>query len=145
MAQMIQVLVIDDDRLIRVLLRSILENVGLQVLDASGGRLGLRLLRAAPCDLVITDLLMPDVDGVAVIREVRKEFPEIKIIALSGGGMTMTAETALDVAQRSGALRRLTKPVFQHQLLATIQELFPAWQPQDQDWKLVADPDGNSF
>ncbi|MBF0428720.1 MAG: response regulator [Magnetococcales bacterium] len=131
MAQTIQVLVIDDDRLIRVLLRSILENEGLQVLDASGGRLGLKILRAAPCDLVITDLLMPDLDGVGVIREVRKEFPDVKIIALSGGGMTITAGTALDVAQKSGALRSLVKPVMRQQLLMAIQELFPEWQPSE--------------
>ena len=131
MAQTIQVLVIDDDRLIRVLLRSILENEGLQVLDASGGRLGLKILRAAPCDLVITDLLMPDLDGVGVIREVRKEFPDVKIIALSGGGMTITAGTALDVAQKSGALRSLVKPVMRQQLLTAIQELFPEWQPSE--------------
>lgn len=129
MTQTIQVLVIDDDRLIRVLLRNILENVGLQVLDASGGRLGLRLLRAAPCDLVITDLLMPDVDGVGVIRELRKEFPHVKIIALSGGGMTMSAATALEVAHKSGSVRSLVKPVFRKQLLDTIQEMFPDWQP----------------
>ncbi|MBF0127411.1 MAG: response regulator, partial [Magnetococcales bacterium] len=113
----------------RVLLRSIMEGVGLEVLEASGGRPGLGHLRAARCDLVITDLLMPDVDGLGVIREVRKEFPEIKIIALSGGGHVLKAATALEVAIRSGALRTLVKPIFRDQLLATIRELFPDWQP----------------
>ncbi|MBF0180778.1 MAG: response regulator [Magnetococcales bacterium] len=138
MERTIQVLVIDDDRLIRVLLRDILESAGLEVLEAAGGRPGLRYLRAARCDLVITDLLMPDVDGVAVIREVTREYPDVKIIALSGGGHTLSAVMALDVAQRSGALRTLLKPVYRDQLLATIHELFPDWQPPPEE--AVGDP-----
>ncbi|MBF0190577.1 MAG: response regulator [Magnetococcales bacterium] len=131
MARTIQVLVIDGDRLNCALLRNILENEGLQVLDASGARLGWQILRAAPCDLVITDLLITDPDGGSVLEVLLREFPETRIIALTRGGGGRSRISEREEQAFRGVVRILERPVFRQELLTAIQELFPDWQPEE--------------
>ncbi|MBF0270448.1 MAG: response regulator [Magnetococcales bacterium] len=135
MARTIQVLVIDGDRLNCMLLRNILENEGLQVLDAPGARLGWQVLRAAPCDLVITDLLLMDPDGETVLATLLREFPETRIIALTRGSGVRSRPSPWEGEAFRGVMRTLEKPVFRQELLTAIQELFPDWQPDASNWE----------
>lgn len=116
------VLVIDDDETIRVLLRAILEREGYRVVDAPDGAKGIRRYEESPTDLVITDLIMPGKEGIETIRDLRKEFPHVKIIAVSGGGR-IGPESYLKMAKGVGALRTLSKPFDRLVLLKTIQEV----------------------
>src|SRR2546430_17356602 len=77
-----RILVIEDDALLRGAIRIVLESAGYEVLDAADGDAGLRLHREQGADLVVVDLYMPERDGLEVIREVRAEAPQSKIIAM---------------------------------------------------------------
>jgi CheY-like chemotaxis protein len=116
------ILVIDDDETIRVLLRTILEREGYRVVDAPDGDKGLRQYQESPTDLVITDLIMPGKEGIETIRDLRKKFPHVKIIAVSGGGR-IGPESYLKMAKGVGALRTLSKPFDRLVLLKTVQEV----------------------
>jgi CheY-like chemotaxis protein len=116
------VLVIDDDETIRVLLRTILEREGYRVVDAPDGDKGLRQYQESPTDVVITDLIMPGKEGIETIRDLRKKFPHVKIIAVSGGGR-IGPESYLKMAKGVGALRTLSKPFDRMVLLKTVQEV----------------------
>jgi two-component system response regulator (stage 0 sporulation protein F) len=83
---MATILIIDDEEIIRVLLRSALEEVGYEVTEAANGREGLELYRRRPADLVITDIIMPELDGLDMLLELTREFLHAKVIAISGAG-----------------------------------------------------------
>ena len=116
------ILVIDDDETIRLLLRAILEREGYRVEDASDGDVGIKQYRKNPTDLVITDLIMPNKEGIETIRDLRREFPNVKIIAVSGGGR-IGPDSYLKMARGVGALRTLNKPINRRTLLKTIGEV----------------------
>lgn len=118
-----RILVIDDDIHIQQLLRQILEQEGYHVLDAPDGNKGLELYRQSPTDLIITDIIMPEKEGLETIRELKCEFPDVKIIAISGGGRVFDRKICLDSAKGLGALRVLAKPLDLKALLKAIQEL----------------------
>ena len=84
---MARILVVDDEEGIRTLLRNILVREGHHVTTAADGVEALQVVDTQPVDLVITDLIMPEKEGVETISELRKRFPAVKIIAMSGGGM----------------------------------------------------------
>lgn len=119
---MAKILVIDDDPDIRSLLRRILERAGYEVIDAPDGMAGTDLYRQCPTDLVITDILMPGKSGWEAILELRTDFPDIKVIAISGGG-TLGPFSYLMLAKRFGARQVMSKPIEKHRLLTTVQEL----------------------
>ncbi|MEY4704051.1 MAG: hypothetical protein RL042_247 [Nitrospirota bacterium] len=100
------ILIADDDPLILSLLRDILCPVGYQVLEAANGNQALSQLRQRKVDLIITDLMMPGMDGLELIRAVRREFPEIPMIAMSGG----FGEQFLPIAEVLGSQAILSKP-----------------------------------
>ena len=106
---MARILVIDDDDQIRRMLRMMLEMKGHEVLEANNGKEGLRLHRATHPELAITDMLMPEMDGVELMLALRREAPRLKIIAMSGGGRYKQAE-ALDMAEPLGAFATIAKP-----------------------------------
>src|SRR5882724_4831199 len=83
-----RILVMDDDALLRGALRVALEAAGYEVLEAGDGDAGLRLQREQGADLVLVDIFMPQRDGLEVIRALRAETPQTKIVAMSGGGQT---------------------------------------------------------
>jgi two-component system response regulator (stage 0 sporulation protein F) len=113
------ILVIDDDHQVRAVFRTILERAGHHVLEARTGTEGLRLFHQSPVNLVITDVLMPDMDGLEVTQTVHREAPGIPVIALTGG----TGERDfLEVAKLLGARRLLHKPVTKAELLHAVQE-----------------------
>lgn len=115
------VLVIDDESQIRGLLRKVLEREGYSVTEASDGVEGCReYLRAKP-DLVITDLTMPEKNGLETIRELVADNPQVRIIAISGGGQRFP-EYFLDKAAKEGARLLLTKPFSNQQLLTAVSQ-----------------------
>ena len=90
-------------------------------MEASDGIEGLRLFREKPADLVITDLIMPNKDGIGMIIEIRKEFPNVKIVAMSGGGLNRP-EGYLRGAQKLGAACTLAKPINRQELLRAVKD-----------------------
>jgi len=116
------ILIIDDDNQFRTMLRKMVERNGYEVIEASDGKEGIKLYRKNPTDLIITDLIMPEKDGIETIQELRKDFPDVKIIAISGGGR-LGPHDYLHLAKMLGAQRTLTKPIELPELLRNIKEL----------------------
>lgn len=104
------ILVIDDVATIRESLRLSLEGAGYAVAEAPDGEAGLDLLARQPFDAVVTDLWMPGMDGIALLKRVRRERPGLKVIAISGGGPAMTLDLSATLAQVWGAEAVLYKP-----------------------------------
>jgi CheY-like chemotaxis protein len=113
------ILIIDDNEQIRVFLRKVLEGAGYLVTEAPDGQKGLRQFRQTPTALVITDLLMPDKDGLEVTMALHRESTTVKIIALTGGS---GQRDFLEVAKILGAHRTMKKPVTITELLQAVQE-----------------------
>lgn len=106
---MAHILVIDDDKMICDLLRRTLEKTGYRVTEAHDGQMALNAHKASPADLVITDMLMPGMEGIQTIMEFRRLNPALKIIAMSGGGMGKGSDY-LNMAKKFGAFHTLAKP-----------------------------------
>ncbi|MCU0574161.1 MAG: response regulator [Syntrophobacteraceae bacterium] len=116
------ILVIDDEELLVRMVKTMLEREGYRVLVAPNGKHGLKLFREEPVDLVITDIFMPEKEGLETIRELRREFPGIKIIAMSGGMARAEGFSALPLAEKLGANHTLLKPFERAQLLSVVSE-----------------------
>lgn len=125
---MARVLVIDDDRLVRGMMRRALKTAGHEVMEAENGYAGLALFARAPADLVVTDILMPDKEGIATIRELRQQDRRVRILAVSGGGTHMVCEKLLGFASELGANDVLAKPFRGTELIAKVAELLAASQ-----------------
>ena len=103
------ILLIDDDDLSRGAIHKMLERAGYAVQSTGDGRGALDQYRSDPTDLVITDLIMPDIDGLEIIQELRRISPSVRVLAISGGGR-VEAEEYLSVARKFGAVEVLPKP-----------------------------------
>ena len=115
-----KILVIDDEEPIRQLLHEALEGAGYQVWEASTGIEGLRQVCAQPVDLVITDILMSDMDGLEIVGTLHRDFPNIRIIAISGGSKDLDYCV---VAKMLGAHETIPKPFALSHLLETVTHL----------------------
>jgi two-component system response regulator (stage 0 sporulation protein F) len=104
---MASILIVDDDAPIRAVLRNILEEDGHQIREATNGQIGLRLYREAPADLVITDILMPERDGMEVTLALTQEFLDARVIAMTGA---TGDRNFLNIAKLFGARRVIQKP-----------------------------------
>jgi two-component system, chemotaxis family, chemotaxis protein CheY len=111
------VLVVDDEDQIRQLIRETLEQAGYEVQEARDGKDALERYRANNTDLVIMDILMPDQDGLESIMTLRREFPNSRVIAITGGSDMIGILNFLDVAKMLGARRTLQKPFDMRTLL----------------------------
>jgi len=124
---MATILVIDDEEDIREMLRIFLTEAGFEVQVAADGEEGMHLFHTAPPELVITDIFMPNREGFAVIKELRRDFPETKIIAMSGGGKVGVREETtmelLTIARAFGASCTFVKPFHLNDILITVNEL----------------------
>lgn len=118
---MTRILVIDDEAPVRRILRQMLERAGYEVVEAPDGAKGLRLYHQDPVDLIITDILMPEKEGIETIMALCKTAPRVKIIAISGGGR-MNKKDLLSTAKALGAARTLAKPFTREEVLAAVQE-----------------------
>ncbi|MDM8525411.1 response regulator [Desulfococcaceae bacterium HSG8] len=117
-----RVLVIDDDPVIRRLLRSALEKAGYEVTEAPDGRIGTKCHREEPADLIILDLIMPEKEGIETLIELKQDFPDVRIITISGGIMGKT-ETLLTAAKGLGASRTFEKPLDIGKILEAVKDL----------------------
>ena len=116
------ILVVDDEPGIRELLCLMLEAAGHNVVAAEDGIQAPKVLAAQPIQVVITDLLMPERDGLEFIAEIRKKFPSVKIIAMSGGGH-IARDSYLRIAKNFGAHVLLEKPFSQSGVLGAIESV----------------------
>jgi len=107
---MAKILIIDDDPALRGTMRKILERSGHEVTEAADGDAGLRQVAAAAPDLVITDLLMPEKEGIETIQELTERYPDVRILAVSGAGGSEEEEGPLMDAKLFGAHAVLPKP-----------------------------------
>jgi len=117
-----RILVIDDEPQIRSMLRMMLEREGYEVEEAPDGIEGIKRYRQKSTDLIITDLIMPNKDGIGMIIDLKKEFPDAKIIAMSGGGLNKP-EGYLKGAQKLGAECTLTKPIDRKEMLRAVKDI----------------------
>jgi CheY-like chemotaxis protein len=114
------ILVVDDDVIVRETITRILEDKGYRVLTAENGDEGLSLFRAKRPDLVLTDIIMPEKEGIETIIVIRKEAPAARIIAMSGGGRAQNKHF-LDLAKALGADDALDKPFIEADLLDRVE------------------------
>jgi PAS domain S-box-containing protein len=117
-----RILLVDDDESVRTVLKKVLESAGYLVVEADNGSDAIKLYRKDPADFVITDIVMPDKEGLAVIRELKAEFPDLKIIAISGGGRG-GSRSYLEVAKHFGAEITLEKPISPELLLSAVSRI----------------------
>lgn len=119
------ILVVDDDDALRLVIRRTLQSAGYRIAEAADGRQAYRELSRQRVDLVITDIIMPDVEGIELILHLRRDYPRLPILAVSGGGR-ISPEDYLLSARRCGATSTLTKPFEVHELLTQVAALLPA-------------------
>lgn len=120
-----RILVIEDEDMVRDTVRDVLTRAGYEVSGAVNGEKGLDALNARPIDLVITDILMPEKEGIETIIEIRKTNSDIKILAISGGGRAQSLHP-LEMAGRIGADMILAKPFEPEKLLSVVRDLLSA-------------------
>lgn len=118
------ILVIEDNENMLRMVTDLLSRSGYQVLSASDGVQGMKIYHQVKPDLVLTDIIMPDKEGLEVIMELWRETPRPKIIAMSGGGM-MDPRTYLALAEKLGADEVLQKPFRPADLLAMLKKHLP--------------------
>jgi CheY-like chemotaxis protein len=106
---MIRILLVDDDDMSRGAIHKMLERAGYAVESTSDGDEVIRMYGQQEADLVITDLIMPDKDGLEIIQDLRRLNPQVRILAISGGGR-VDANEYLAVARKFGAVEVLSKP-----------------------------------
>ncbi len=116
------VLVVDDEPGMREMVKQLLLNEGYHVLEASNGKHAMEFLKNETPELVITDIIMEEMDGVEIILEIRENYPDVKIIAMSGGNK-ISSEDYLESASELGADRIFTKPFALSDMLNAIKEL----------------------
>jgi CheY-like chemotaxis protein len=119
---MATILIIDDEPGILGVLRKILEGAGHSVSEASDGEAALKHFEGSPSDLVITDIFMPEMDGIEFLVHLRTTFPDAKVLAMSGGGL-LSRDQALSDASLLGADQVLQKPFSREQLLEAVDRI----------------------
>jgi len=119
-----EILIVDDDDNVRAAVSRTLERAGYIVHQGRNGREGLELLRTKECVLLITDIIMPEMEGIELIGNVRSSHPHLKIVAMSGGGRSRNTDF-LKIAKDMGACDTIYKPVTATQLLEVIERNLP--------------------
>ncbi|MCD6598260.1 MAG: response regulator [Bacteroidales bacterium] len=119
---MSRVLVIDDEPYILLMLKKLFEKEGFEVDIAINGDEGIRIFSKYPADVIITDIVMPEKEGLETIREFKQTNPDLKIIAISGGGRIDSKEY-LDSARLFGASKVFRKPFKQREMVNAVNEL----------------------
>jgi DNA-binding response OmpR family regulator len=117
-----KILVVDDDSTVRELLRVVLEREGYHVTTAADGKEAIRLFRQKPADLIITDIIMPEQEGLKTIYDLRRDHPSVPVIAISGGGQYGLGDY-LEAATAFGADRTFAKPFDRSELLDAVRGL----------------------
>ena len=120
-----KILVVDDDDMFRSMLSATLRSSGYEVIEAENGKVAMKMVHDYPVDLVVTDLIMPDQEGIETIKEIKRFYPDMKIIAVSGG-MRGGSMDFLPIAEYMGAARSFKKPIDRKAFLAAVAELISA-------------------
>lgn len=120
---MATVLLVEDDPQVRSMLHDTLEEEGHTIKEAENGREAIDAYRKDPADIVVTDIIMPGKDGVEALHILKRDFPDIKVIAISGGSANIRGEHLLDTAKKLGAARVFNKPVDLEELTTAINEV----------------------
>jgi DNA-binding NtrC family response regulator len=118
-----KILVIDDEADICDLVRLLLERAGHEVVATTNSRTAMSLLAERAFDVVITDMLMPDRDGLEIMADLRRNYPTVRVIASSGGGR-ISSDSYLQIAKKSGAHGVLPKPFTHRELNAVVDAAF---------------------
>ncbi len=118
---MARILIIEDEIALRLIIKDSLKNAGYSVMAASDGEKAIQLLNRRSFDMVITDLIMPNKEGLELILELREQAPNVKIIAVSGGGAS-SGNDLLDMAIEFGAHYALRKPFIMKELMELVGE-----------------------
>jgi len=118
-----RILIINDDELMRGFLRELFTREGFTIREAQDGAAGIQAFKDEASDAVITDLYMPEADGIEVLREIRKESKEVKIVAISGGTTGGGRTDILQVMQDLGVDRTLQKPFKPEEMVSLVKEL----------------------
>lgn len=118
---MSRILVIDDEPDFRQMVRRMLEAEGHEVIEAENGNVGLAKFRALSPDIIVTDIFMPEKSGYETIVEIREQNPDIRIIAISGGGGIAAGDFFLS-AKQAGANQTLAKPFRSRQLIEAVDQ-----------------------
>ena len=116
------ILLVDDEESIRKMVRAVLGEDKYSFAEASNGVEALSLMETQSFDLILTDVIMPDCDGIELVMSVRKKLPGIKVIVMSGGGR-VRADHYLNLAEKLGAARVFEKPFNTAELRETVSEL----------------------
>jgi len=119
---MARILIIDDNTQLREMLKLMLSNAGHEVEEAGDGEAGEALYREKPADLVVVDILMPQKGGLETIVQLKQEFPNVKVIGISGGFQKKTDENQ-SLADLLGVERTLSKPFAAEELLKMVNDL----------------------
>ena len=122
---MARILVIDDQEPIRRIVRRALEHNGHEVYDASDGEIGMEILESQSFDLVVTDIFMPGQDGIVTLRQIRKRFPALKVIVISGGDSSGLMDLRQD-AELLGAVSTLQKPFNAREIMDKVRDALAA-------------------
>ena len=129
---MARILIVDDEEDVRIALKQVLERAGYEVTVAATGNEGLDVMKREGADLVITDVIMPGVDGIATAKQIREKYRDTRIIVVSGGGRTapdpyepdaISTRSYLASASKAGADQTLTKPFDRDELLRVVRDL----------------------
>lgn len=123
---MAKILIVDDQPELLGILRRILEKEGHSVSDAKNGVVALRHCASEPCDLVITDLFMPEVDGIQLFLELKRSSPDTRVIAMSGGVSLFPRDQILQVADLLGADSLLKKPFTREDVVEAVNGMLAA-------------------
>jgi YesN/AraC family two-component response regulator len=117
-----EILIVDDEEQMRLALRRMLEKEGYSVREAENGDKAIRIHREKQADLIITDIIMPDKEGLGTIVELKSEFPDVKIFAMSGGGKN-SPDQYLRMAKGLGVDRVFIKPFNREDILSAVAEI----------------------
>lgn len=124
--KMARILIIDDARSVRYTLKKGMEKHGYEVVEAANGRAGLDLQGREPADLIVTEIFMPEMDGIEIIIELKRDYPDIPIIAISTPRRFGTVDY-LRMSTILGADAVLSKPFEIEELIALVRCLLSAW------------------
>lgn len=117
----VRALVVDDILMVRESLSIALESAGFSVAVASNGREALERLAEEPFDVLVTDMWMPEVDGLKLLKEIRGRFPGMRVFGVTGGGPRLTIEAMTSLAEIWGAEKVFLKPFDEDELVAAIR------------------------
>lgn len=126
---MSKILVVDDDVQMRTMISQMLEREGYTISTAGNGKEALTRYRQGHSDLVVLDILMPEMDGIEATMQLKREFPGIRILAMSGGRRALSPQFNLDSAMVLGVQGALAKPFTREQLLRAVRQALDAAAP----------------